>query len=80
MHKGITGNNGVSRSLRFIHLKDEPAGTGGTGVEEMWAEFNSHGKLMRLRMNFPNSADGPKDVIWQEGRAEVWFKASKLVN
>lgn len=65
------------RSLRFIHLKTEPARKGGNGIDEMWAEFDADGTLLRLRMNFSNSADGPKDVIWQEGKAEVWFKAKK---
>jgi len=64
----------ANRGLRFIHLKYEPAGT---GVEEIWAQFDDNGKLLHLRMNFPNTMDGPKDVVWQEGKAEVWFKAKK---
>ncbi len=64
----------ANRGLRFIHLKYEPAGT---GVEEVWAQFDDNGKLLHLRMNFPNTMDGPKDVVWQEGKAEVWFKAQK---
>ncbi len=67
----------ASRNLRFIHLKNESAGTGGKGVDEMWAAFDAEGNLQRLRMNFPNPADGPKDVIWQEGKAAVWFKAKQ---
>ncbi len=64
----------ANRGLRFIHLKYEPAGT---GVEEVLAQFDDNGKLLHLRMNFPNTMDGPKDVVWQEGKAEVWFKAKK---
>ena len=64
----------ANRGLRFIHLKCEPAGT---GVEEIWAQFDNNRKLLHLRMNFPNTMDGPKDVVWQEGKAEVWFKAKK---
>lgn len=63
------------RSLRFIHLKCEPAGN---GVEEIWAQFDDKGQLEKLRMNFPNSDDGPKDVVWQEGKAEVWLKAKNI--
>ena len=66
----------ANRDLRFIHLKYEPAGT---GVEEIWAQFDDNGKLLHLRMNFPNTMDGPKDVVWQEGKAEVWFKAKKAI-
>ncbi len=64
----------ATRGLRFIHLKCEPAGT---GVEEIWAQFDDKRELLRLRMNFPNTMDGPKDVVWQEGKAEAWFKAKK---
>jgi hypothetical protein len=66
----------ANQSLRFIHLKCEPAGN---GVEEMWVQFDDKGQLLHLRMNFPNTADGPKDVVWEEGKAEVWFKAKKSV-
>lgn len=59
-------------SLRFIHLKCNPPGN---GVEEIWAQFDEKGQLQLLRMNFPNTEDGPKDVVWQEGKAQVWFKA-----
>ena len=64
----------ANRGVRFIHLKFEPAGA---GVEEIWAQFNDNEELLRLRLNFPNTMDGPKDVVWQEGKAEVWFKAKK---
>ncbi|MEN6308953.1 MAG: hypothetical protein ABFD91_14485 [Anaerohalosphaeraceae bacterium] len=66
----------ANRSLRFIHLKCDPAGE---GVEEIWARFDENGQLQNLRMNFPNTDDGPKDVVWQEGKAEVWFKKKNSV-
>jgi len=66
----------ANRSLRFIHLKCDPAGE---GVEELWAQFNENGQLEHLRMNFPNTVDGPKDVVWQEGKAEVWFKKKNSI-
>lgn len=66
----------ANRSLRFIHLKCDPAGE---GVEELWARFDENGQLQNLRMNFPNTVDGPKDVVWQEGKAEVWFKKKNSV-
>jgi len=67
----------ANRGVRFIHLKYEKAVGGGDGVEDMWAQFDDNQELLHLRMNFPNSADGPKDVVWKEGKAEVWFKARK---
>lgn len=66
----------ANRSLRFIHLKCEPAGE---GIEELWAQFDENGQLQNLRMNFPNTVDGPKDVVWQEGKAEVWFKKKNSI-
>jgi hypothetical protein len=30
-------------------------------------------------MNFSDTVDGPKDVVWHEGKAEVWFKAKKRI-
>jgi hypothetical protein len=66
----------ANRGLHFIHLKYEPAGT---GVEELWAQFDVDGELQCLRMNFPNTEDGPKDVVWKESKAEVWFKAKQSI-
>jgi hypothetical protein len=62
----------ANRGIRSIHLRCEPAGE---GIEDLWAQFEENGKLTHLRMNFPNTEDGPKEVVWQEGKAEVWFKA-----
>ncbi len=57
--------------LRYTHIRIEPAGE---GLREAWAEFGDDGKLLRLRMYFPKTKDGEKEVVWQEGKAEVWFK------
>ena len=57
--------------LRSIHIRVEPAGS---GTRETWAEFGKDGKLRRLRMNFPKTEDGEKEVVWQGDQAEVWFK------
>ncbi len=63
----------ANRGLRFIHLKCEPQRE--NSMEELWAQFDQNGELEHLRMNFPDTMDGPKDVVWQEGKAQVWFKA-----
>jgi hypothetical protein len=65
----------ANRGLRSIHLKYEPSTYG--SIEELWAEFDEDGDVVRMRYNFPDTEDGPKDVIWQEGKAEVWFKSRK---
>lgn len=63
----------ANRSLRSIHMKMTPEKFGSVG--EVWAQFDESGELEKLRMNFPDTEDGPKDVVWENGKAEVWFKA-----
>ncbi len=67
----------ANRGLWFIHLKFEPSTNG--HVDEIWVQFDDNRQLTNLRMNFPNTADGPKDVVWHEGKAEIWFKAKKSI-
>ena len=62
----------ANRGLRYTHIRIEPAGE---GLGEAWAQFDENGNLFRLRMHFPNSQDGDKQVLWQQGKAEVWFKS-----
>ena len=67
----------ANRGLWFIHLKCEPSTHG--SVDEIWAQFDDNRQLTNLRMNFPDSVDGPKEVVWHEGKAEVWFKAKRSI-
>jgi len=61
----------ANAGLRYIHIRIEPAGK---GLSEAWAQFDEDGELLRLRMIFPITEDGAKEVLWQEDKAEVWFK------
>ena len=61
----------ANAGLRYIHVRTQPPGS---GVSEAWAQFGDSGELLRLRMIFPNTPDGAKEVLWQEDKAEVWFK------
>jgi len=67
----------ANRGLWFIHLKCEPSTHG--HVDEIWAQFDDNRQLTNLRMNFLDTLDGPKDAVWHEGKAEVWFKAKKSI-
>ncbi len=67
----------ANRGLWFIHLKCEPSTHG--HVDETWAQFDDNRQLTNLRMNYLNTVDGPKDVVWHEGKVEVWFKAKKRI-
>jgi hypothetical protein len=61
----------ATRTVQSIHLITTPPTFG--SVEEVWAEFQD-AQLVRLRMNFPDTEDGPKDVVWENEQAQVWFK------
>ncbi len=65
----------ANRGVRAIHVEFEPAGS---GLGELWAQFDEYGELLRLRMDFPNTPfDGPKTVAWQDDKGEIWFKRKK---
>lgn len=66
----------ANHSVRTIHIRDFPAGA--ERPKEFWAEFGDSGELLHCRAEFPQSEDGSKTVIWQDDKAEVWFKAKKL--
>jgi len=56
--------------LRSVHVKNDLGGE----MAEAWAEFDKDGGLRHLRMEFPVTLDGPKTVIWQDDKAEIFFK------
>ena len=59
--------------LRFLHANMEFMGD--SNIHEMWFEFDDKGDVARARMSIPQSDDGPKEIVWQNDRAEIWFKA-----
>ncbi len=65
----------ANAGLRYIHIRIEPTVKG--SISEAWAQFGKDGELLRLRMVFPSTIDGAKEVLWQEDKAEVWFKTKK---
>jgi len=60
-------------SVRSFHLACEPTSGGHPG--EVWGEFDDAGQVIRCRMDFPETEDGPKVVFWSNGKASVWLKA-----
>lgn len=83
----------ANKSIRTIHLKEELPGVVrwlkknlGPGyariperyVKETWAEFDEDGKVTRLRMDSPQTEDGPKFVVWQGDLAEVWMPTKSV--
>lgn len=67
----------ANEQLRSIHLKTTLATQG--CATEVWAQFDESGEVELLRMNFPSTEDGPKDVLWENGKATVWFRAKGSV-
>ncbi len=67
----------ANQGVRFIHIRIEPASHG--SISEAWAQLADDGALLHLRMSFPDTEDGPKEVVWQADKAKVWFKAKNSV-
>jgi len=67
----------ANEQLRSIHLETTLATQG--CVTEVWAQFDENGEVEILRMNFSDTEDGPKDVVWENGKATVWFRAKGSV-
>ena len=57
--------------LRSVHLRVDS----GEETREIWAEFGDNGQLSRVRINSTKSEDGDKQVVFQNDKAEVWFKS-----
>lgn len=66
----------ANAGLRYIHVRIEPAGH---GLSEAWVEFGDDGRMLRGRMVYPKTEDGAKEVVWQEDKAEVYFKTKRRV-
>lgn len=67
----------ATRAVMSIHIKTEPPAFG--SVNEIWAQFDENRQLVRLRMIFPDTEDGPKDILWGNGEARIWFKKKNCV-
>lgn len=64
----------ANRGVRFVHIQADPPGE---GIADAWAQFDDEGRPLHLRLEFPKTEDGAKVVVWQKGKAEVWFKDKK---
>lgn len=64
----------ANRGVRFVHIQADPPGD---GLADAWAQFDDEGRPLHLRLEFPKTEDGAKVVVWQKGKAEIWFKDKK---
>ena len=70
----------ASHSVRFLHIKDFKAGE--DEPKEFWLEFDEQGQIKNSRAHMPeweSPSDGAKKVVWQEGKAKIWFKKKKTL-
>lgn len=65
----------ANHSVRSLHIKDFMPGK--DEPKEFWLEFDEQGQTRNIRIHMPewdSPADGAKVIVWQEGKATVWFK------
>ncbi len=65
--------------VRSFHSRAKTHTERGWETTEIWVRLDAVGELEQLRMELSMSAAGPKTVVWQKGRAEVWFKTRGMV-
>lgn len=41
--------------------------------QEVWAEFDDEGQLLRLRLEWPVTVDGRKEIVLRPDQADIWF-------
>ena len=63
-------------AVKSVHVHVEPSRQ---GIGNAWALFTDQHQLLRLRMDFPATEDGPKMTIWEKDKATVWFKKKNSV-
>lgn len=65
----------ASHSVRYLHIKSFKEGM--EEPKEFWLEFDEQGGVKNFRFHMPewdSPSDGAKVVIWQQGKATIWFK------
>lgn len=70
----------ASHSVRYLHIKSYKKGM--KEPKEFWLEFDEQGEVKNIRANMPeweSPSDGENVVIWQQGKAKVWYKKKKTL-
>lgn len=64
-----------NHTIRSLHIRDFKSGE--NAPKEFWLEFDEQGQVKSVRVDVPeweSPSEGAKVVVWQEGKAKVWFK------
>jgi hypothetical protein len=62
-------------SVRYLHIKGFKKGM--EEPKEFWLEFDEQGGVKNIRAHMPeweSPSDGEYAIIWQQGKAKVWYK------
>ena len=65
----------ANHTVRSLYIRDFKPGE--DEPKEFWLQFDDRGQVKNVRAYMPeweSPADGAKTIIWQEGKATVWFK------
>jgi hypothetical protein len=65
----------ANHTVRSLYIKDFMPGK--DEPKEFWLEFDQQGQPKNIRVHMPewdSPSDGAKIIVWQEGKAKVWFK------
>ena len=65
----------ANQTVRSLYIKDFMPGK--NEPKEFWLQFDDQGQVKNIRVHMPEwdaPSDGAKVILWQEGKATVWFK------
>jgi hypothetical protein len=65
----------ANHMVRSLHVRDFKPGE--DEPKEFWLEVDEQGQVRSVRLHMPDWAsggDGEKVIVWQDGKAKVWFK------
>ena len=65
----------ANHTVRSLYIKDFTPDQ--EDPKEFWLEFDPQGQTKNIRVHMPewdSPSDGAKVIVWQEGKATVWFK------
>lgn len=70
----------ANHTVRSLYVRDFKPGE--DEPKEFWLQFDDRGQVQNVRISMPeweSPADGAKTIIWQEGKATVWFKKKNVL-
>ncbi len=67
----------ANHSVRYLHIKIYK---GDNNLHaEGWLVYGEQGELLKLRSKMPVTEDGPKDIVWDNGKATVFMSGKNIL-